>query len=97
MIFRFDLPEHIGAEQIAEHKAQAVLVADRANDPMHRDPNPDWLIDRIEIHAPWSGKWVAVPKAHRLHQLAVNYLDRTKREVEDEWARFLAAYEREVA
>lgn len=95
MIYAFDLEEHIGAEKIAEHSAQAVLIADRVNDRAHRDPSPEWVVDRIELKAPWSGKWVELPKEHRLHRLAVNALYRQTTRIETAWSEFLAAEEQE--
>ena len=95
MIYSFDFDDTVAKTKIAEHKCQAVLMADRCNDPNHRDPNPDWYLDRIEIEAQGSGKWVAVPKYHRLYPLLLNQLQREKAKVEEQWLAFLREEERE--
>ena len=95
MIFPFEVDEYIGTEKIAKHNCRAVLIADRTNDPMHRNPNPEWIVDRTEIEAPWSGKWVEIPKYHRLRKLAVNALYRESDRMEQAWVEFLRAEQRE--
>lgn len=89
MHYPFELPDMLGTETIAQHECQALIEPDRSNDPGHLDPNPDWCLDRIEIKAPWSGKWIVLPKHHHLHRSAINLIDKSKRAIDEQWGRYL--------
>lgn len=84
---------------------RVVLIADRINDPQHRDPNPQWLIDQVEIKDEEGEKWRAMDKGDPLYGLLCDLIIEQQSEaIEQAWGAFLAAeaneereYEPEVA
>ena len=81
-----------------ELEFRLVVDPDRANDPAHRDPNPDPLVTQIE-YRDLEGRWHVLPPGHPKHgPVKETLLFLRGTQMDEEWTQSLreeAAAERE--